>query len=252
MSNPVLTRQFGKPAAGHGAGLETAPSPIVTSPGDRMTMGDTMRATGTLFTLLLAGAVFGWINAEAVSGILLISMLALFALLIVTMIKPQWVRVTGPLFAVAEGVMVGAISSLYSALYDGIVVQAILATLAVFVAMLFLYATRIIKVTQRLRSTVILATAGIAIFYVASIILSLFGVGIPSVFDAGPLGIGISLLIVGVAAFNLLLDFDIIERGINEGAPGWMSWFAAFGLMVTVVWLYLELLRLIALISGRD
>jgi len=252
MSNPVLTRQFGKPAAGHGAGLETAPSPIVTSPGDRMTMGDTMRATGTLFTLLLAGAVFGWINAEAVSGILLISVLALFALLIVTMIKPQWVRVTGPLFAVAEGVMVGAISKLYSSPYDGIVVQAILATLAVFVAMLFLYATRIIKVTQRLRSTVILATAGIAIFYIASIVLSLFGVGIPSVFDAGPLGIGISLLIVGVAAFNLLLDFDIIERGINEGAPGWMSWFAAFGLMVTVVWLYLELLRLIALISGRD
>lgn len=252
MANPVLTRQFGKPATGHGAGLEPAPSPIVTAPGDRMTMGDTMRATGTLFTLLLAGAVFGWINAETISGVLLISLLALFALLIVTMIRPQWVRVTGPLFAVAEGVLVGAISSLYSSLYDGIVVQAILATLAVFTAMLFLYATRIIKVTQRLRSTVILATAGIAIFYVATIVLSLFGVAVPSVFDAGPLGIGISLLIVGVASFNLLLDFDIIERGIKEGAPGWMSWFAAFGLMVTVVWLYLELLRLIALISGRD
>ncbi len=250
MANPVLTRQFGKPDAD--ASVETAHAPIVTAPGDRMTMGDTMRATGTLFTLLLAGAVFGWINAESISRILLISMIALFALLIATMMKPQWVRVTGPLFAVAEGVMVGAISSLYSTLFDGIVIQAILATLAVFTAMLFLYATRIIKVTERLRSMVILATVGIGIFYVATIVLSLFGVNIPSVFDTGPLGIGISLLIVGVASFNLLLDFDIIERGINEGAPGWMSWFAAFGLMVTIVWLYLELLRLIALISGRD
>lgn len=247
MSNPVLTRQFGEAPA-----PQTGDAPIITRPGDRMTLGDTMRATGSLFTLLLAGAVFGWINAEAISGILLISILALFALLIVTMFKPQWVRVTGPIFAVAEGVLVGAISSLYESFYDGIVVQAILATLAVFLAMLFLYANRIIKVTQKLRSTIVLATAGIAVFYVASIVLSLFGVDIPYVWESGPIGIGISLLIVGVAAFNLLLDFDLIERGIEQGAPGWMSWFAAFGLMVTIVWLYLELLRLIALVSGRD
>lgn len=247
MSNPVLTRQFGEAPA-----PQTGDAPIVTRPGDRMTLGDTMRATGSLFTLLLAGAVFGWINAEAISGILLISILALFVLLIVTMFKPQWVRVTGPIFAVAEGVLVGAISSLYESFYDGIVVQAILATLAVFLAMLFLYANRIIKVTQKLRSTIVLATAGIAVFYVASIVLSLFGVDIPYVWESGPIGIGISLLIVGVAAFNLLLDFDLIERGIEQGAPGWMSWFAAFGLMVTIVWLYLELLRLIALVSGRD
>ncbi len=215
-------------------------------------MGDTVRATGTLFTLLLIGAVFGWMNADAISGILLISILALFGLLIVTMIKPQWVRVTGPLFAIAEGVLVGAISNLYATFYDGIVLQAIMATMAVFAAMLFLYATRIIKVTERLRSTIVLATVGIAIFYLASIVMSLFGLNIPYVWESGPIGIGISLLIVGVASFNLLLDFDLIENGIKQGAPGWMSWFAAFGLMVTVVWIYLEMLRLIALISGRD
>ena len=247
MANPVLTRQFGE------TDQRTAQTPsIITAPGDRMTMGGTLRATGSLFVLLLAGAVFGWINAEAISGILLISILVLFGVLIATVIRPKWARVTGPVFALAEGVLVGAISSIYETFYDGIVVQAILATLAVFVAMLFLYANRIIRVTQRLRSTVVLATAGIALFYLISIGLSFFNVQIPYVWESGPIGIGISLLIVGVASFNLLLDFDLIENGIKQGAPGWMDWFAGFGLMVTVVWLYLELLRLIALVSGRD
>ena len=251
MANPVLTRQWGERTGARGADTIAQPS-IISAPGDRMTMGDVLRATGVLFLLLLAGAVFGWANAETISGILLISLLALFVLLIVTMVRPQWVRVTGPLYAVAEGVLVGAISNAYATLYDGIVVQAILATLAVFVTMLFLYANRIIKVTQRLRSTVMLATAGIAVFYLASIALSLFGVNIPYVWEGGLFSIAISVLIVGVAAFNLLLDFDMIENGIKQGAPGWMSWFAAFGLMVTVVWLYLELLRLISYFSARD
>lgn len=251
MPNPVLTRQFGDASRGVSATADAAAqqtSPAVVVPDeDVMDIGSVLRATGLLFLLLAAGAVFGWANAEVISGIIAISFLALFGLLVVTMFKPRWVRVTGPIFAIAEGVLVGAISKIYSDFYDGIVLQAVLATMAVFVAMLILYAQRIIEVTERLRSTVILATAGIAIFYVISIVLSLFGVQIPYVWDGGPISILISALIVGVAAFNLLLDFDLIERGIREGAPGWMSWFAAFGLMVTVVWLYLELLRLIAL-----
>jgi uncharacterized YccA/Bax inhibitor family protein len=181
----------------------------------------------------------------------MVSFLVTFGVLIVTMIKPKLVKFTGPVYALAQGVLVGAVSSIYADFYDGIVVQAVLATFAVFLAMLFLYATRIIKVTQRLRSVIILATVGIAVFYLISIVLSLFGVNIPFVWDGGPFSIVISVLITGVAAFNLLLDFDLIERGIKEGAPGWMSWFAAFGLMVTVVWLYLEMLRLLSLIQGR-
>jgi uncharacterized YccA/Bax inhibitor family protein len=239
MANPVLTKQFG-------GKTPAAPSPIVDT-GDRMTMSSVLRQTGFLFLLLLGGAVFGWANAEAIGPILLISLLGVFGLLIVTMIKPRWVKVTGPLYAIAEGVLVGAISKIYSDIYDGIVVQAVMATLAVFVAMLFLYANRIIKVTARLRSTVILATFGVVLFYLISIGLSLFGVGIPYIWDGGPFSIFLSVLIVGIAAFNLLLDFDLIERGIRERAPGWMSWFAAFGLMVTIVWLYLEILRLISL-----
>lgn len=251
MPNPVLTRQFGERGRGlsataDAATQQTRPAGDVSAD-DRMEIGSVLQATGLLFLLLAGGTVYGWANAEAISGILAVSLLALFGLLIVTMFKPRWVMVTGPIFAIAEGVLVGAVSRIYSDFYDGIVLQAVLATLAVFVTMLILYAQRIIEVTQRLRSTVILATAGIAVFYIISIVLSLFGVEIPYVWDGGPISILISALIVGVAAFNLLLDFDLIERGIREGAPGWMSWFAAFGLMVTVVWLYLELLRLIAL-----
>ena len=246
MANPVLTREFGEKGA-LDASLQAGAPSIIEEPGDRMTIGSVLQVTGFFFILLLIGAVYGWVNAEAIGGILLVSALVLLGVLIVTMIRPQWVKITGPVYALAEGVLVGAVSRIYSDLWEGIVLQAVMATFAVFVAMLFLYATRIIKVTQRLRSTVILATFGILIFYLASIVMSLFGVDIPFVWDGGPLSIAISVLIVGVAAFNLLLDFDLIERGIRQGAPGWMSWFAAFGLMVTVVWLYLEILRLIAL-----
>ena len=177
----------------------------------------------------------------------LFGLLIVLGVLIATVLRPQWVRVTGPIYSLAMGVLVGAISSIYSDLWEGIVLQAVLATFAVFVAMLFLYATRIIKVTQRLRSTIILATAGIFVFYLISIGLALFGVNIPFVWDGGWFSILLSTFIVGVAAFNLLLDFDLIERGIREAAPAWMNWFAAFGLMVTIIWLYLEILRLIAL-----
>ncbi len=214
-----------------------------------MTMSSVLRQTGFLFLLLLAAAVFGWQQGEVgtLGGIFWGSLIAALVLVIATVVKPQWSRFTAPLYAIAEGVLVGAISRIYSELYEGIVVQAVLATFAVFLAMLFLYANRVIKVTQRLRSTIVLATGGVFLFYLISIGLSFFGVDMPFIWDGGPLSILLSVVIVGIAAFNLLLDFDVIERGINNQAPGWMSWFAAFGLMVTLVWLYLEILRLLAL-----
>lgn len=246
MANPVLTKQFGTEAK-----PDSGVAPIVDT-GDTMTISSVLRQTGLLFLLLVAAAVYGWNQVEVATlgSVFWISLGAAIVLMIVTVVRPQWVRFTGPLFALAEGVLVGAVSKIYSDSYDGIVVQAVLATFAVFVAMLFMYANRIIKVTQRLRSTVMLATGGVFLFYLASIVLSLFGVDIPFVWDGGPVSILLSVVIVGIAAFNLLLDFDTIERGIKNRAPGWMSWFAAFGLMVTVVWLYLEILRLLAL--SRD
>lgn len=234
MANPVLERRF-----------DQSPDQIITEAGDRMEIGGVLRATGFYFVLLLGAAVFGWMNADVIAPLLLPAILVMLGVLIATAVRPHWVKVTGPLYAVGQGLLVGAISWIYSALYAGIVFQAVLATLAVFATMLFLYATRIIKVTERLRSTVVLATGGILVFYLASIALRFFNVDVPLVWDGGPVSILISVFIVGVAAFNLLLDFDMIEKGIENGAPGWMNQFAAFGLLVTIVWLYLEILRLI-------
>ncbi len=245
MANPVLNSKFGEKATADAA-LQTLDVPTTAVADDRMTIGGVMRSTGILFVLLLAGAVYGWANYTQIGGLILISALALFGLLIFTFLRPQWAKVTGPLYALAEGVLVGAISRSYETFYDGIVFQAILATFAVFTAMLFLYAYRVVKVTQRMRSTIIIATAGIALFYLASIVLSLFNVDIPFVWDGGLLSILFSAAIIVIAAFNLLLDFDMIENGIRHGAPQWMDWFAAIGLMVTLVWLYLEILRLLS------
>src|SRR5690606_25264403 len=131
------------------------------------------------------------------------------------------------------------ISAAYNTAYDGIVIQAVGLTIGVFAVMLFLFATRVIKVTDKLRMGIVAATGGIALVYVANLILSFFDASVPFLHDTGPMGIGISLLIVGVAAFNLLLDFDLIERGSQIGAPKHMEWYAAFGLLVTIIWLYL-------------
>lgn len=243
MANPVLTSQFGtaeKPTSGS--------APIIDT-GDYMTMSSVLKQTGFLFLLLIGAAVYGWTSVEVsvLGPIFWGALIATVVLMIVTFMKKEWVRFTAPLFAIAEGVLVGAISKIYSDFYDGIVIQAVLATFAVFLVMLFLYANRIVKVTQKFRSVIIIATAGIAVFYLASILLSLFGVNMPFIWDGGPLSILLSVGICAIAALNLLLDFDTIERGINNRAPAWFSWFAAFGLMVTLVWLYLEILRLLAL-----
>jgi uncharacterized YccA/Bax inhibitor family protein len=165
---------------------------------------------------------------------------------IVGMFKPTWARFIGPVYAVAEGALVGAISSVYGSLYDGIVGQAILGTLLTTVIMAVLYATRTIRVTEKFRSVVIGATMGIFVFYLVSLGLSFFNIDMPFLFGGGAIGILFSVGVIILAAFNLMLDFDLIERGVKGGAPAYMNWYAGFGLLVTVVWLYLEILRLLA------
>lgn len=241
MPNPVLTSQFGtaeKPNSGS--------APIIDT-GDYMTMSSVLKKTGLLFMLLVAAAVYGWNSVEAgtIGPIFWGALIATVILMIVTIVKKEWVRFTAPLYAIAEGVLVGAISKIYSDFYDGIVVQAVLATFGVFVAMLFLYANRIVKVTQKLRSVIIIATVGILVLYLTSFVIGLFGVDMDFLYGGGTFSIVLSIGICLIAALNLLLDFDTIERGIQNRAPAWFSWFAAFGLMVTVVWLYLEILRLL-------
>jgi uncharacterized YccA/Bax inhibitor family protein len=169
------------------------------------------------------------------------------------MFKPHLAKFIAPIYAIAEGFFVGAISRAYENLFDGIVVQAAGMTLVVFAVMLVLYRTRIIKVTERFRRIVIMATIGIMVFYGACMLIRLFA-GADSVsFLSSPslLGIAFSVFVAGLAAFNLALDFDFIERGAKQGLDKSFEWYAAFGLLVTIVWLYLEMLRLFSKLRQR-
>lgn len=264
-SNPALNdaafQRLTEGGAGWAAGsppLDDAYAPPAARPHtDTMTVSGTVWATGALLVVLVAAGIYGWssvdVTAETASlpGWIFPVVLAALGVAMLTIFKPDLARFTAPVYALLEGAFLGAVSGLYNTAYSGIVVQAVALTVGVFAMMLFLYGTRIIKVTDKLRMGIVAATGAIMLVYVANMILSLFGASVPFLHDTGALGIGISLLIVGVAAFNLLLDFDFIERGVAAGAPRKMEWYAAFGLLVTIVWLYLELLRLLSKLQGN-
>ncbi|MDH3499117.1 MAG: Bax inhibitor-1/YccA family protein [Acidimicrobiia bacterium] len=241
MANPVLTRGFGG-------------DNLIVDDVERMSVGGVGRSTLILFALFLPAAIWGWtqVSLQRFPTWTIGAIIFGFVAVIAGAFRPQWTPVIGPIYAVVEGALVGAISNVYQNAYgEGIVTNAILATFLTVLVMAVLYVTRTIRVTDRMRSIVIGATAGIFVFYLATFALSFFGVNMPLVWDAGPLGILFSLAVIVLAAFNLLIDFDLIERGVAAGAPKWMNWFAAFGLVVTVVWLYLEILRLLGKLHRR-
>jgi uncharacterized YccA/Bax inhibitor family protein len=268
-SNPALNDKVfqraaaapGATEAGWAAAEASYDAPAYRGPvvgDDTMTINGTVWASGALIVLVVVAGVFGWASTDAsadavrLPGWLFPVLLGGLGVAVLTIFKPNLARFTAPVYALLEGALLGAISRAYDSTYDGIVVQAVGLTIGVFLVMLFLYATRVIRVTDKLRMGIVAATGAIALVYLASIVLRLFGAEMPFIHDAGPMGIGISLLIVGVAAFNLLLDFDFVERGVEAGAPAHMEWYAAFGLLVTLIWLYLELLRLLAKLQSRD
>jgi uncharacterized YccA/Bax inhibitor family protein len=268
MANPALNdqalqRQFdteqlrpgwGSPSAGF---RTDRTGPMAPTAYDQMTVAGSVTATGVLLVLLTAAGVVGWNAVKVVGttvdfpGWVMLPLLAGLGLAIGPILRPQWARITAPLYALAEGVAVGAISKLYNIQYDGIVINAVGGTVAVLAVMLFLHATRIIKVTDRFRMIVFSATGAIFLVFMVNLVLSLFGAQVPLLNDASPLGILVSVAIIVVAALNLSLDFDFIERGVKVGAPKRTEWYAAFGLLVTLVWLYLEMLRLLAKLQRR-
>jgi uncharacterized YccA/Bax inhibitor family protein len=276
MANPVLSDKVFESAAAEANPGWAAPSPasegvyhppITDGPispytpvrAGAMTIGGTVAATGVLLVLLLAGALVGWnlVKLDAAGevqtfpGWLFVPLLGALGLAFLTVFKPHLARFTAPVYAVAEGLVVGAISHIYDAQWDGIVIQAVGATIGVFVVMLALYGLRIIRVTDRFRRIVIGATFGVLLLYGVSLLFSLFGHTPSFIYDSSAFGILLSIFIAGLAAFNLALDFDIIERGARAGAPRYMEWYGAFALLVTLVWLYLELLRLLARLRSR-
>jgi len=231
---------------------EVTPWEPAPPPGDVMTVGGAVSATAVLLVLLGVGAAIGWNSVETrldtveLPGWIFVAFIGALGLAIATILRPQWARLTGPLYALVEGTVVGAISNLYEREFSGIVLQAAVGTMGVLAVMLFLYATRIIKVTDKLRMGIVMATGAIALMYVVSMVFRLFGSEIPFLHDTGTIGILVSVAIVVVASFNLLLDFDFVERAVDAQAPRATEWYAAFGLVLTLVWLYLELLRLLA------
>ena len=168
-----------------------------------------------------------------------------------TSFKPTWAPVTAPLYALAEGLFLGGLSAMYEAQFHGIVFQALLATFGTTFSLLIAYQFGIIKATENFKLGVFAATGGIAMMYLAMMLMSMFGMNV-SIMSMGWLGIGISVVVVIVAAMNLVLDFDYIEQAAQNGAPKYCEWYAAYGLMVTLVWLYVEILRLIAMLAGRS
>jgi uncharacterized YccA/Bax inhibitor family protein len=223
--------------------------------GGTMTVNGTVNKTGLLLILALATASVSWVlgtgGGPGVAGWAIGACLAGLVVAVATIVRPRWSPVTAPIYALVEGVVLGLVSMWFEARYEGIAIQAVALTFGVLGAMLVLYKTGVIKVTQRFRAGVLAATLAIAVVYLVALVLGLFGVQVPLLNDASPLGILISLAIVVVAALNLVLDFDLIDRGARSGAPAYMEWYAAFGLLVTLVWLYLELLRLLAKLRER-
>ncbi len=223
--------------------------------GQVMTIQGTINKIGFLMLLLIASGSFTWKMAlEGVASLQSMMYLGIFGGLITalfTVFSPRNARFSAPIYAVFEGLALGGISGLFHMAYQGIVLNAVMLTLATLFGMLFLYKTEIVKPTERFKAGVMSATMGVCFAYLFSFILSMFGLASP-IHATGGVGIIISLVVVVIAALNLILDFDMIVKGASSGAPEHMEWYGAFGLLVTLVWLYLELLRLLAAFQRRD
>jgi uncharacterized YccA/Bax inhibitor family protein len=221
-----------------------------------MTIPDVVRACSALLTILIITGALGWYwigdpaTTVSIPVWFWVGLIGGLVVGLVTAFRPQFAPFTAPLYAALEGLVLGALSRIFEYEFEGIVLQAVMLTVGVFAVLLALYASRLIKVTENFRLGVIAATGAIFLVYMVNLVMSFFGAEVPYLHDTGPVGIIISLVIVTVAALNLVLDFDFIEQGVNDRAPRSMRWYAAFGLVVTLVWLYLEILRLLAKIRS--
>ena len=215
-----------------------------------MTLDGTVLKTGILLLLVVGSAAFCWV--QLAGGLPLTAPLFMGGLFgglvfaLVTIFKPAWSPVTAPLYAVFEGAFLGAVSLMFNAVYPDIVFQAVVLTFGTLFTLLVAYRSGLIRATEKFKMGVCAATGSVCMIYLASFVLGFFGVGIPYIHEAGLVGIGFSLVVVVIAALNLVLDFDFIEKGVEAGAPKYMEWYGAFGLIVTLVWLYLEILRLLS------
>jgi uncharacterized YccA/Bax inhibitor family protein len=242
MANPVLARDtFARalPAQGEAS----------------MTLAGAIGKTGLLMVICAAASVSVWLTAgvlgPSLGTAILGATIAGFVVALVTIFVPRWAPISAPLYAILEGLALGGITLIINARYKGLPLEALALTVLAGTTMLVLYATRVVRVTARFRAVVIGATLAILLYYVIALVLGLFHVQVPFLLGGGWMSIGFSLLVVGVATLNFLLDFDMIEGAVQRGAPRYMEWYGAFGVLVTFVWLYLEILRLLSKVRER-
>ena len=218
---------------------------------EKMTINGTVNKTA-ISLLLLVGT--GYLTFSSINPALLIGCgIGGFIVAIITVFKKEWAPITVPIYAILEGGLLGGISFMYNSLYDGIVTNAIFLTVGILLSLLTAYRSGFIKATENFKLGIFAATGGIAIVYLINFVMGFFGssMGVMQIDNSSPMSIGFSVIVVIIAALNLVLDFDFIEEGAEKGAPKYMEWYGAFGLLVTLIWLYLEILRLLAKLNSR-
>jgi uncharacterized YccA/Bax inhibitor family protein len=237
--------------------------------GQGMTISGTINKAGVLMLLVLLSAAWTWsqffamrsegafgeygtAGGGAIGGYVMVGAFGGFIAAMVTIFKKEWSPITAPVYALLEGLFLGALSATFELRFPGIAIQAVAATFGTCFCLLLAYRSGLIRATEKFTLGIVAATGGIAVVYFLSMILGFFHVQIPGIFGNGLIGILFSLVVVVVAALNLILDFSFIEQGAAHGAPKYMEWYSAFGLMVTLVWLYLEMLRLLSKLRGDD
>jgi uncharacterized YccA/Bax inhibitor family protein len=248
----------GNPALKASTFLDSGTGVVTTTGEGAMTLNGTVNRTAFLLILTLVGAMYTW-NLFFASGgaanlqpYVLVGALGGFGVAMATIFKKTWAPVTAPLYAALEGLFIGAISAVFEQRFPGLVIQAVGLTFGVLAALLLAYRSGLVRATENFKLGVVAATGGIAILYLVNIVMGFFGHSMPFIHDSGWVGIAFSGFVVVIAALNLVLDFDMIEQGVQQGAPKYMEWYAAFGLLVTLVWLYLEILRLLSKLQSRN
>lgn len=249
----------GNPVLGENTFLDVGSGRVVTRDGASMTIGGTVNKTALLLAMVLVTATYTWnlfTGPESVPSLMPFvwgGAIGGFILALVTVFKKAWAPVTAPLYALAQGLFLGGLSAIFEARFPGIVMQAVGLTFGTLAALLMAYKSGLIRATENFKLGVVAATGGIALLYLVNIGMRAFGFeGMGFIHDSGLMGIGFSAFVVVIAALNLVLDFDFIESGVDAGAPKAMEWYAAFGLIVTLIWLYLEILRLLSKLQSRD
>ncbi len=252
----------GNPALKDNTFLDLGTGSLVRNDGEAMSLNGTVNKSALLLILVLAAAMFTWSqyaaaaaagNPGAVMPYAIGGAIGGFVIALVTVFKKTWAPYTAPVYAVLQGLFLGAISAMFEMRFPGIVMQAVALTFGTLGALLLAYRSGLIKATENFKLGVVAATGGIMVLYLVNIGMRLFGFeGMGFIHEGSTMGILFSVGVVIVAALNLVLDFDFIEHGVENGAPKYMEWYAAFGLMVTLVWLYLEILRLLSKLQSRN